>query len=285
MSMKKELIRFSERLTATDFLRPLSRVKTKLQKTDTNGWCTSIGLSKAFQKETGIYLDLFLDEFATHELATSTPSYSLYFGYSMPRRTFNRIHKERNSLWPTITDSSIAIRNGKTFLKKSIAQTFDFNVRYFEKYNRENKFWFGGYIKLRSFSTLKSPGLLKKVESFFNQTLSDPHLFNAALPKPKSSFDGAMEGYLVDFGKVAKRQIDYNLRRRALELASYRCQACDYSKKVNGKLVLDVHHTKPLALGRRLTTIKDLLVLCPCCHRIAHSRSTPLLLSEIKRSL
>jgi len=39
---------------------------------------------------------------------------------------------------------------------------------------------------------------------------------------------------------------------------------------VKPRSALDVHHTDPLAEGRRLTTVNDFALLCPTCHRIEH---------------
>ncbi|MBK8569876.1 MAG: HNH endonuclease [Nitrosomonadales bacterium] len=47
--------------------------------------------------------------------------------------------------------------------------------------------------------------------------------------------------------------------------------------------VIEVHHLEPLsATGERETKIEMLISLCPTCHRIAHLRSTPYSVEEIK---
>lgn len=40
---------------------------------------------------------------------------------------------------------------------------------------------------------------------------------------------------------------------------------------INPRSLLDVHHLHPLEEGRRVTTSADLQLLCPTCHRFAHS--------------
>ncbi|MDA2934648.1 hypothetical protein MYX82_09945 [Acidobacteria bacterium AH-259-D05] len=67
----------------------------------------------------------------------------------------------------------------------------------------------------------------------------------------------------------------------------YTCQACGFRLKVNGKYIIDCHHKNPLGGNKdvRVTHIDDLVCLCPTCHRIAHSRSYPLTVHEIKHRL
>ncbi len=48
------------------------------------------------------------------------------------------------------------------------------------------------------------------------------------------------------------------------------CECCTYSDNVDG--MFDVHHLVPLMLGVRETTLSDLAVLCPLCHRWAHKK-------------
>jgi 5-methylcytosine-specific restriction protein A len=40
---------------------------------------------------------------------------------------------------------------------------------------------------------------------------------------------------------------------------------------VRAQSLLDVHHRKPLEKGVRVTTMADLALLCPTCHRFEHS--------------
>jgi hypothetical protein len=66
---------------------------------------------------------------------------------------------------------------------------------------------------------------------------------------------------------------------------NHRCKACRFRLEVGGSFVIDVHHLKPLSLGPglRVTSLDDLVCLCPTCHRIAHRRSPkPLPLAQIR---
>ncbi len=72
--------------------------------------------------------------------------------------------------------------------------------------------------------------------------------------------------------------------RKALD--NHTCQACGFRLQVDGSFVIEVHHCNPLsATGETQTTIDQLVSLCPTCHRIAHLRSTPYSVEEIKAFL
>lgn len=56
-----------------------------------------------------------------------------------------------------------------------------------------------------------------------------------------------------------------------------RCAACDFTHSDRG--MFDIHHTTPISQGQRETTLSDLLLLCPRCHRTAHHGRGPCPLS------
>jgi len=71
--------------------------------------------------------------------------------------------------------------------------------------------------------------------------------------------------------KLRKRKLD-DLRR---EPSGIRCQACELViEDVYGTpegQVYECHHLLPLhATGERITTLEDVVLLCPTCHRAAH---------------
>lgn len=50
------------------------------------------------------------------------------------------------------------------------------------------------------------------------------------------------------------------------------CEACGYKPPGDaGFQCLDVHHLHPISAGVRMTTLADLAVLCPTCHREVHA--------------
>jgi len=62
------------------------------------------------------------------------------------------------------------------------------------------------------------------------------------------------------------------------------CESCRFTDELDG--LFDVHHLVPLMLGVRETTLHDLVVLCPLCHRWAHRKGNkpwdPLPLVKLK---
>ena len=64
------------------------------------------------------------------------------------------------------------------------------------------------------------------------------------------------------------------------------CEACGFADETPS--MFDVHHVVPLMLGVRETTMSDLVVLCPLCHRWAHSKGAgqtkPLPLTDLIRA-
>lgn len=94
----------------------------------------------------------------------------------------------------------------------------------------------------------------------------------------------AEEGYRQD------RQTSFIKRNRAIINAAkkrdgFRCQACKFFIEIDGKPIVDCHHTVPLSRksGARVTKVSDLICLCPTCHRIAHTRANPLSIKEIRQ--
>lgn len=95
----------------------------------------------------------------------------------------------------------------------------------------------------------------------------------------------AIEGYRLD------RRILSGARNQALVQQckardNYTCQACGFHLKVNGRYVIECHHSNPIgAGGERETSLGDLVCLCPTCHRIAHTREKPLSIQEIAEEI
>lgn len=90
----------------------------------------------------------------------------------------------------------------------------------------------------------------------------------------------AIEGHRKDaILAVAERDREIVKARKLMD--DFTCQACKARIVVNGKHVIECHHTEPVALGERVTTILDLVSLCPTCHRIAHMREPPYSVAEL----
>jgi 5-methylcytosine-specific restriction protein A len=61
--------------------------------------------------------------------------------------------------------------------------------------------------------------------------------------------------------------------------SSLRCDECGFDpatrldcQRIRPRSLFDVHHKNPMALGERDTTLADLSLLCPTCHRIADAK-------------
>ena len=86
-----------------------------------------------------------------------------------------------------------------------------------------------------------------------------------------------------------QRLRDQKLVQERKRRDKFTCQTCGYRKELSdGRFVIDVHHLNPLggAADLLITSIEDLICLCPNCHRIAHSRrDSPFSIKEIRRLL
>lgn len=101
--------------------------------------------------------------------------------------------------------------------------------------------------------------------------------------KNKLTDEEVEEGYLQD-RKVRFKQRNRNIIRKRKEIDNFTCQVCGFRLEINGKFIIDCHHTNPLS-GSSTTTkthIDDLICMCPTCHRISHTRKFPLTIEEIK---
>lgn len=77
------------------------------------------------------------------------------------------------------------------------------------------------------------------------------------------------------------------LMNKAKADKNYTCEACGYRVEVKGIFIVDCHHMNPVSMeGECKSDPKELLVLCPNCHRIAHTgRGKPLSLQKIMKIL
>jgi hypothetical protein len=87
------------------------------------------------------------------------------------------------------------------------------------------------------------------------------------------------EGYDQDRTNTFRtRNAEIIARRKAYD--DFTCLSCGLRLCVNGVFIIDCHHKYPIREGDRVTNLDDLICLCPTCHRIAHSRISPLSVSE-----
>jgi 5-methylcytosine-specific restriction endonuclease McrA len=96
-------------------------------------------------------------------------------------------------------------------------------------------------------------------------------------------------------GELLRSSIRFRRRNKALIKAKWaecgsraRCEACSFRTRdrygPSVKEMLQVHHRNPLAenQGVIVTTLDDLVFLCPNCHRALHSSTPAMTVGELK---
>ncbi len=97
-----------------------------------------------------------------------------------------------------------------------------------------------------------------------------------------NDYESAIEGQSQDY-ITTKKSRNQKIVQARKEKDEYKCQACGFKLKINGIYIIDCHHINPLSeSGTIITSIEQLVCLCPSCHRIAHTRKLPLSVAEIK---
>ncbi len=92
----------------------------------------------------------------------------------------------------------------------------------------------------------------------------------------------AREGYEID-RRVLGTGRNAALADRRKRMDDYTCQACAFRLEIEGRYVIEVHHLDPLSVtGEQMTSIEQVVSLCPTCHRVAHLRSTPYSIADIR---
>ncbi|WP_375543819.1 HNH endonuclease [Phaeobacter inhibens] len=99
------------------------------------------------------------------------------------------------------------------------------------------------------------------------------------------SYESGLEGVLKEHHYL-RRSRDPRLVEARKIIDDFTCQSCGYRRELFGRFVIEVHHLRPISSYQaegQLSSIEDLICLCPRCHREAHSRSVgPLSLEELK---
>lgn len=103
-------------------------------------------------------------------------------------------------------------------------------------------------------------------------------------PVQPSVYQQGLEGIAFESIYLRKSRDPRLVESRKL-LDNFTCQVCGFRMQVaEDKFIIDVHHLNPVsdASGPIITSIENLICLCPNCHRIAHSgQSAPLSLKKI----
>ena len=101
-------------------------------------------------------------------------------------------------------------------------------------------------------------------------------------PSPNDDIE-AEEGFQSD-RTIAFRQRNKEIVASCKARDDHQCQACEFRLELQGRYIIDCHHKYPFAgvSGVTVTSLDDLICLCPTCHRIAHTRKSPLTVEEIR---
>jgi len=106
-----------------------------------------------------------------------------------------------------------------------------------------------------------------------------------------NDFDGCIEG-VIKRSVILNRERNPRNRLLCLKIHGELCGVCgDDPKNVYGKdlgSILEVHHIEPLSEAeapKKYDPRKDLIPLCPNCHRAIHKRKPAMLPSELKEQL
>jgi 5-methylcytosine-specific restriction protein A len=93
----------------------------------------------------------------------------------------------------------------------------------------------------------------------------------------------ALEGQIAE-SKVLRLRRNRGIVEQRKKVDNYTCQACGFHALVNGRFVVECHHKFPLR-EETITELDHLVCLCPTCHRIAHRRTEPYSVKEIRAHL
>lgn len=102
--------------------------------------------------------------------------------------------------------------------------------------------------------------------------------------QPQNDFDlSGLEGR-VEEDKYLRRVRNRDLVEERKKIDNNTCQVCGFTFEIRGKHIIDCHHLHPLSTieNETVTNIEDLICLCPNCHRLAHSRTDPYGIEELK---
>ena len=112
-------------------------------------------------------------------------------------------------------------------------------------------------------------------------------LLEECLSEAAAEFQKLTENITVREGKqqtvtLSRRERDRKIRIQVLANRGHRCQVCGFDFATGygefAKYCVEIHHLKPIsAAGRngRTTTLEDLIVACPNCHKALHQSGDP----------
>lgn len=139
----------------------------------------------------------------------------------------------------------------------------------------------GGYLFLQGVTIMQlKSSLLNLLDKVINIHLSNSFTSRKKLYEIDDA--RAIEGYQSDKRYLYTKR-NMSLVKKRKQKDKFACQACKFRLRIKGRYIIECHHIKPLSGGKtRVTTIDELVCLCPTCHRIAHTQSPPFSVLEVK---
>lgn len=132
-----------------------------------------------------------------------------------------------------------------------------------------------------SVPSIKKKGIRNKIKQIKSLTLEKSE--SKKEPDSQHYFD---EGFRTEIIKeVSKRH--KSLVELAKRKYGKKCSVCefDFGKTFgnHGDGFIEIHHLKPIAKGKRQTTIEDVRPVCPNCHRMLHRGNVLLSIEDLKK--
>ncbi|MCI0602496.1 HNH endonuclease [bacterium] len=242
------------------------RIPKATWRTDTDGWCTTIGSLGKNQPKLEVWFDRF----------PGYPERKLWAGfvsYKHRRPIMAITNRVSRNLWPVRTITSKDASENKFFALTGRLHRAEFGVPILEKYKTGETF-FGIFDStprtakgIRQHFCNRAVAFLEDVAGSLPKT-SAKDSWSEVYPRcenrkwVKAHLARERSGYLAELCKVRDR---------------YRCQICKmtFSKVYGDKLgdsFAEAHHLKPLGkqLDKVITAIEDLITVCSNCHRMLH---------------
>jgi len=241
--------------------------KTKLRKTNTDGWRISIGIFKEYECKAEIWLDRFVSH-TDRKIYYGLYAYKKYGFAKLVQAAAKELGKHLSlgaKDWSTDTNYY--------HLERKFAK-HKFGHPIYEKYPDHDEFFYGIYEYDKTGlqkNVLKR--LTERVVNFF-QTVAEAISGNIDLQRDYNSYHAVEDRKAVD--RHMRRERNSHVVTLCKQRDNYICKICafDFSKAygIIGKDFTEAHHIVPLATNnkRRITTTDDLITVCSNCHRMLH---------------
>ena len=253
--------------------KPLKWNRADIWETGSDGWCVKCQVPGYSE----ISIQFWYDRYTSF----GDGPLRLYAGIEFHQRSiFDAFYAAKEHDFDVVNSENIDVSKEISFIDEDKMLELGLFPPFFERYIPERQWFFGRYYSEENphVSNPSISGYVKKPSKFLGRHIEE--IMELIDNK------GSLEKIHYDIGLRGQRVVDEHLRKRLLEKFEHTCQGCGYKLSVSNKWIMEVHHQKPLRDGERITKPEGLLVLCPNCHTVAHSRSQkPLNLAEIRHAV